>query len=605
MNTGLEFDPIDYYQKDLKSRVKDKTTNLLDTLVKENKVDIQKNKTLSKEIYALQAKIDESEKSRNIFNVIRIILIILAVVGGIFCLFGLFTLFNDGYSLFGILSTILGGAVLIVSLLIIFLVINKKHKEESKKLTKLKAKQAKLKSEAYATVAPLINSFNFKHFVNLINGLDTVLSVDEELDQYKLFKLRKLYNEKFIFGENESILDIYSGNIDKNPYVRVLVTNQKMYNHDYTGTRTVTWRETYHDSEGHLRTRTESETLIAHYSAPAPRYSTSSYIIYGNGAAPKLRFTRGPSGLNLDHDDKDVEKLVKKRSKEIEDRQEDAIKDGKTFTPLANLEFESLFYALDRNNETEYRLLFTPLAQQNMVELITAKEPYGDDFYFIKENKVNYIFSNHASRSIRFPYTDFYTYFDYEKLYSDFVSVMCSEFESLYFAAAPLLAIPLYQMDEAPLFEDKSEKEILTEYEAEVFANSMNKDLFRPEEAVTEQILKVRRTQSLKNSDLFEVTSHAFSSTQMVTYVPVVCRNGRVYDVPVYWYQYDPVSKTSNIAICKIKEQKEKTQKDGKFNYNIYRHNNFGGCYLDNDLLNESNEDTFVSKIENTYNLIK
>lgn len=56
-----------------------------------------------------------------------------------------------------------------------------------------------------------------------------------------------------------------------------------------------------------------------------------------------------------------------------------AIKQGRNFTPLANTKFEVMFKAYDRNNEVQYRLLFTPLAQQNMLEILTGKAGFGDD----------------------------------------------------------------------------------------------------------------------------------------------------------------------------------------------------------------------------------
>lgn len=46
---------------------------------------------------------------------------------------------------------------------------------------------------------------------------------------------------------------------------------------------------------------------------------------------------------------------------------------SKSITLLANDEFEVLFRALNRNNEVQFRLLFTPLAQQNMIDLLLDK----------------------------------------------------------------------------------------------------------------------------------------------------------------------------------------------------------------------------------------
>ena len=53
------------------------------------------------------------------------------------------------------------------------------------------------------------------------------------------------------------------------------------------------------------------------------------------------------------------------------------------FTEMGNAKFDALFGAVDRNNEVEFRVLFTPLAQKNMLDLLTDKNHYGDDFYFL------------------------------------------------------------------------------------------------------------------------------------------------------------------------------------------------------------------------------
>ena len=79
---------------------------------------------------------------------------------------------------------------------------------------------------------------------------------------------------------------------------------------------------------------------------------------------------------------------------------EKSIKSGKkAFNRLPNEEFEALFMALDRDNEVEFRLLFTPLAQKNMISILRAKNVgFGDDFIFKKRKELNYIKSMHMGK---------------------------------------------------------------------------------------------------------------------------------------------------------------------------------------------------------------
>ena len=73
-----------------------------------------------------------------------------------------------------------------------------------------------------------------------------------------------------------------------------------------------------------------------------------------------------------------------------------AIKKSKSFNPLGNIEFEALWNALDRDNETQYRLLFTPLAQTQLKDvLLDNKVGFGDDFYMVKDGMLNKVEPNH------------------------------------------------------------------------------------------------------------------------------------------------------------------------------------------------------------------
>ena len=69
----------------------------------------------------------------------------------------------------------------------------------------------------------------------------------------------------------------------------------------------------------------------------------------------------------------------------LERKSEDALEDGGNFQALANEEFDAQFNALDRNNEVEFRVLFTPLAQSNYKDIF-ENSPYGDDFLFSINN---------------------------------------------------------------------------------------------------------------------------------------------------------------------------------------------------------------------------
>ena len=603
-NSGLEFDPIDYYQKILKDEVNVNATKQIEELTKVSNIDTSENKILAKKVYQAKKKFDEQSKILSRYKILRGFLVFLCVVCFIFGIVGIALLVNGNSSLFPILAIAIGFSVGLILLLIILLVLNKKIQHINDTVLSYQKEYNKQLALALNNLVGLKNLFNYRQFVNLVNNSNTVISLDYEVSQKKLLMLENIYNLNLSFDINESILDVYSGNIEKNPFLRVLLNTQKMKDVTYTGTRVVSWTETYRDSEGHTHTRVESETLVAHYSAPAPFYSDSSIIIYGNEAAPNLSFSRFPSGISKEDDEKDIEKFIKKKTKKIEKEADKAIKKGKNFVNLANTDFESLFGALNRDNETEYRLLFTPLAQQNMTEIITSKEPYGDDFAFIKRKKINFIYSRHSSNNIRFNYYYFSNYFDYEKLKTDYVTMMNKEFASLYFDVAPILAIPLYQMHEAGIYDPALENEQITLFEAEAFVNHMGENLFAHPESTTRQVLKISRLHNNKESDVFKVSAHSFKAVSQVEVVPVMCRNGRIYDVPVTRYRYDPLVKESNVAITKIKENKNFLASNNN-DSTIYRYHDFASCMLGDNDLNEGEDTSFVNSVRNKYNLFK
>ena len=600
MTSGLEFDPYDYYKKNLKEEVNLGSQELIDKLTKESNVDINLNKDLSKKTKDLESKLNEHKSRRSIYKGINTFLIVLLIVSIIVAIFGGYNIYLGEDGLSYLLCLIIGALLAIASFIIIFFVLRKKIKEADKVVDKALAEYNDMKNKAWNTLDSLRKSLNFKQYVDFVNNLDTSIKLDYEVDLKKVRTLEETYNLNLDFGDSESVCDVYSGLIDTNPFLRVLLNKGQLVDKVYTGSRVVTWTERVSDGKGGTRIVHQSETLVASYTAKAPMYSNYSVIIYGNAAAPNLNFSRYPSGLPLEHDEKDVEKLVEKRTKKIEEYAEKAVEKGKNFTALANNDFDALFYAIDRDNETEFRLLFTPLAQQNMVELMTATDTYGDDFSFVKKKKLNFILSNHSQRIISFDYTKFNAYYDYEELKSSYITDMNEAFYSLYFDLAPILAVPLYQMHEAPLYDGNILDKVIDTSEAEAFINHMDRNLFRHKDTDTEQILKVSRVKHYSNSDLFKVTSHSYKCVPQVTYIPVACRNGRVYDVKVNWFRYDPLVADSLVAISKISGNKS-SDTNTTFKETNYRYHNFVSIKA-NDDYDENKDNAFANYINMFYN---
>ena len=224
-----------------------------------------------------------------------------------------------------------------------------------------------------------------------------------------------------------------------------------------------------------------------------------------------------------------------------------------------------------------------------MVEIITAKEPYGDDFCFIKRNKINIISSLHGRDIFSYNPYSYFSYYSLDDIRKYFIQYMKELFSSLYFELAPILSIPLYQMTEGGKYNYNNNRHV-SDYEAESFVNSMDLNLFKPLNSHTQQILKVSFNHSVNNTDLFNVDSYSFNEIPQVTSVSVMCRNGRSYLVDVPWFEYEPVNKTSMIGVqnCnRFKKVAFTSSNDlknfDKFKNSMTRTKNFVGFYLDND----------------------
>jgi len=119
-------------------------------------------------------------------------------------------------------------------------------------------------------------------------------------------------------------------------------------------------------------TNHHSQVLTATVNKPCPRYYEQPYLVYANNAAPDLIFSRQDS--DAEHmTEKQVDKKVAKDIKKLSKKSEKSITKGENYTVLSNSEFEVLFGATNRNNEVQFRLLFTPLAQRELLAIMKEK----------------------------------------------------------------------------------------------------------------------------------------------------------------------------------------------------------------------------------------
>lgn len=437
--------------------------------------------------------------------------------------------------------------LLIIGIFLIIFVYKPKRKELDEQIRKQEALVKQLLDDAYAQMAPLNSLFESSIPSKIMQKTTPLIQMDRIFDVKKYELLHDKYGLWDNSDEDSSTLDLQSGSILGNPFVVFKDLRKSMIMQRYEGTLIIH----YYVGSGKNRTMV-TQTLRAHVDKPKPVYSKETYLVYGNEAANHLSFSRSPSSINS-MDEKEIDKYVRKHERDLQKMAEKAMKKGGTYTPLGNPEFELFFGGLDRDNEVEYRLLFTPLAQKSMLQVLKSKVGYGDDFRFIKDKGLNVITSAHSQGTTLFVDVEAFKGFDFEKIEEFFITYNDNYFKALFFDFAPLLSIPLYQQLKAHEYIYKNNvPSNFNCFEHEVVANKFDLGMFKPENAKTDVILKTFFNKKNGESDIVNVVSHSFDTINRTELVPVFGGDGRTHVVPVKWVEYIPVEGSGEFTVSDL-----------------------------------------------------
>ncbi len=535
------------YQKQFDDSV-DKT---FEDLVKKSNIDVEKNRNTVKMYDEADVEYKKEKKKLHTLRGWRSFLIFLSIVGGVAAVIGGLMIYGaittDSSILAGVLTAVIGPLVMIVSILTITLVLNKKIKALKEVVKVLKQNADLILEEAWKQMAPLNKLFNSDITNNMVNDLDTVIQIDRYYSVLHEVYLHKYYKFPYFSNDNSSTINMVVGTITGNPFVISRELEVEMGMKTYEGSLLVTWTETRRDSQGKTYTVTHSQTLIATVTKPCPFYDTETFLVYCNESAPDLNFSRKPQAHGKD--DKQIERMVKRGEKKLAKIAEDDMKHGDgSFVAMSDTEFDVLFGAFDRDNENQFRLLFTPLAQRNTIDLV-KDSPYGDDFYFAKQGKLNTIYSHHGDTWDMLAGRNISSY-SVDLAKQMFTNYNCNFFKNLYFMLAPLLSIPLYQQFKPNDMDiDLSSETNIAAREAEMLVNILPDNYIGAKGSATRVIPKVKFISSIGEVDCIMIYAYSYSITTRTDFVPRVAGNGRMYSVPVNWDEYNPLMKTTEALI--------------------------------------------------------
>ena len=539
------YEPLARYRDEFREKFAKLAAEKFRSLVEQSGVDARANVALVTEIKRLE-KSAEGAKSRMSLWMTLIVLAVVAIAGGLLAAYS----FYNGYLDNGKTGTAVSLAVAGGAAMLLFTVFIRKWRAARDEHEEIARKIAQKKDEAWRQMAPLNALYDWDITPKLIEATVPRLAFDPFFTEGRLSELRHRFGWNDEFNEGKSMLFSQSGTINGNPFVFGEYREQTWGMKTYHGSLHIEWTEWDEDEEGRPRRIHRSETLTASVDKPIPEYGSDKFLAYGNDAAPDLSFSRHPAGLS-ELGDGFFDRMRKNRAMKKLENFSRNLDDESQYTMMGNKEFETLFNTRNRNHEVQFRLLFTALAQTQLLALMKdRKVGYGDDFSFIKSQRINVILAKHLSE---FPIdTDPSRFYDYDirRAETTFRSFNESYFKSAYFALAPLLCVPLYQQTRTP---EEIWKDVgitpSSFWEHEAIVNWYGADHFKAPDCITESILKTEVVGEHDGSREVAVTASGFRGEDRVDYVSVHGGDGNWHEVPVEWTQYLPVSRTSVVRL--------------------------------------------------------
>ena len=536
------YEPLARYRYEFRQKFAALTREKFKELTQKSKVDVRANRIIVKKIKALQTKVNSARVRKACYGW----LMALGFVGAAAALAGAIATGDSDPNAHGwCIAGIGAGVVLGVIMIPLFNAV-------AELLASLESQIAAKKGIAWKQMEPLNRLYTWGVTVKLIEATVPRLDFDPYFTADRLAALNRQFGWDDSFNDGKSIIFAQSGVINGNPFVFGHYLDMEWGEKTYEGTKEISWTEWVEGADGKKHPVRRYETLRAYVTKPIPVYSEQKFLVYGNDAAPNLSFSRQPSGLSGEKGDFWTSIRKKWRLSRLKAYSRN-LDDDSNFTLMNNHEFETWFHAKDRDNEVEFRLLFTPVAQTQMLNLMKdTSVGYGDDFTFLKQKKINMLFSKHLSEATIDTDPSRFRSWDYDAAFSFFVQFNERYFRDAYFALAPLLSIPLYQQmrTHEDIWKDVLGLKASSFWEHEAVANYHGEDKFEHPSCITRSILKTRVVQRENGENTIAVTAYGYRGVEQVEHKEAYGGDGKWHDVAVPWTEYLPVQRTSNMCLC-------------------------------------------------------
>ena len=537
------YEPLARYRDEFKDKFARLAREKFRQLTDASAVDVKANRALVRKIRELTSNAASTRSWRSFFTFLGVLCILAVVIPLVILVLSNGEPEGERLMMPCIVVAILG--------VIVGILVFARRSSLSDELKKVEEIIGQKKKEAWKQMDALNRLFTWDVTTRLIEATVPRLAFDPYFAAERLQFLRSYYGWDDSFNDGKSMIFAQSGVINGNPFVFGQYLDQDWGTETYNGSLEISWTELEEDAEGHTHRVRRYQVLTASVEKPIPVYSEQKFLVYGNDAAPNLTFSRQPSGLT------GADGILGKwrKSRRLNDLKKFSrnLTDDSDFTLMNNHEFETWFHAKNRDNEVEFRLLFTPIAQTQMLKLMKDTEVgYGDDFSFLKNEKINMLSSKHLDEGVIDTDPKRFQGWDYDAAQSFFQQFNERYFKDVYFSLAPLLAIPLYQQTrpETEIWAGVKDGAPASFWEHEATANYFGERRFQHPSCVTRSILKTREVRRTNGVGEVAVTAFGFRGEDRTDYVSVFGGDGDWHDVPVPWVEYLPVKRTSSMSVA-------------------------------------------------------
>jgi hypothetical protein len=537
-------DPIQDYANYFREQHQKTVSEYFESLVRDSQIDERQNIQTVAELRILEQQHAKGSSSRFRWRALRIISILVVI--------GLAVLAIAQKEFY-----FLGLAPAAALILFITQKINPEISQLNNNLQELDKQVKKKSNEAWTQMAPLNALHTWDAAPRLFQSTCPQIQFDRYLTAQRLNDLQNTYGLAPEFNNGRSLFATLSGTNNQNPFVFARFKHHWMGSRTYTGSIVIHWTENQRNSQGNWVTVHRSQTLTASSVHDFPEYRMQTMLLFGHEAAPDLSFSRTPSKLSGREDGAMTDWRKEHAVKKVEKQARKGVKRGDSqLTLMANREFEALFNATDRNHEVQFRLLFTALAQQEMVKLLNDRSVgYGDDFFFAKYGKINVVEPSHLGE-MRFDGDPrMFQSLDIAQSRKFFNDYHNEYFKALYFAFAPLWTIPLYRdKRSSPDTSTAAIHQASSNWEHEVMTNYIGEEMFKHPTSVTHNILRTNATNNPDGTLGVTVYAYGYTSAPRVDIYPVLGLDGNVHNVPVHWTEFIPVERQSTVLMSSVQD---------------------------------------------------